>query len=285
MNDQEKIDEVLNFLGSSEFSYSLEGLPNTSNALEEFIFVNKKGNCEYFAAAMGVMLRMAGVPARLVAGYRGGVYNEAGGYYIVQEQNAHVWVEAWSEEAEAWTRYDPTPMGMGAGFGLSAYDTFEMYLDLLDYQWSKLVVNYSWESQIELAQNLREIIRNPNASLTPTRDGFRRLGSALSAPAGIFAGLTACAALFYLLRGLKNRRPEITLLRNFSRAMGRYGYRRHESEGLSEFLARVDDAKLRLLALPFVRNFEKHYYKDLPLDAAASRYLQGQIDKISKNRS
>jgi hypothetical protein len=284
MSDREKIDDVLRFLGSPEFSYSLEGLPNAMNALEQFIFVGKKGNCEYFAAAMGVMLRMAGVPARLVAGYRGGVYNEAGGYYMVQEQNAHVWVEAWSAETGAWTRYDPTPIGEGAGAGLSVYDTFEMYLDLLDYQWSKLIVNYNWETQMELVQNVREIIRNPRASLTPTRDGFRRLGSALSAPAGILAGLSACAALFYLLRALKNRRPEMTLLRDFSRAMRRHGYRRHESEGLSEFLARVDDAGLRLLALPFVRSFEKYYYIDLPLNAAAARTLRNQIDKISKNR-
>jgi hypothetical protein len=284
MSDREKIAEVLGFLGSPEFAYSLEGLPRTQNALEQFIFVDKKGNCEYFAAAMGVMLRMAGVPTRLVTGYRGGVYNEAGGYYIVQEQNAHVWVEVWNEEDGAWTRYDPTPAGEGAGFGISAYDTLEMYLDLLDYQWSKLVVNYNWETQMELVQNLREIIRNPHASLTPTRDGLRSLGSALSAPAGVFAALTACAAIYYLLRALKNRRPEMALLRDFSRAMRRHGYRRHESEGLTEFLARIDDAKLRLLALPFVRSFEEHYYRDLPLDAAASRYLRGQIDKISKRR-
>ncbi|MDR1375880.1 MAG: DUF3488 and transglutaminase-like domain-containing protein [Synergistaceae bacterium] len=283
MNDQEKIDEILRFLGTPEFSYSLEGLPATQNALEQFIFADKKGNCEYFAAAMGVMLRMADIPARLVTGYRGGVYNEAGGYYIVQEQNAHVWVEAWDDEAGAWTRYDPTPAGEGAGFDLSAYDTFAMYMDLLDYQWSKLVVNYNWETQMELVQNLREIVRNPRASLTPTRDGLRRLGSALYAPAGVLAALTVCAMIFYLVRALKNRRPEMTLLSDFSRAMRRCGYRRQESEGLSEFLTRVDDAKLRALALPFVRSFEAHYYKDLPLDAAASRYLRGQIRKISKN--
>ncbi|MDR2179135.1 MAG: DUF3488 and transglutaminase-like domain-containing protein [Synergistaceae bacterium] len=283
MGDQEKIDEILRFLGSPEFSYSLEGLPNSRNALEQFLFVGKKGNCEYFAAAMGVMLRMAGVPARLVAGYRGGVYNTAGGYYIVQEQNAHVWVEAWTEANGTWTRYDPTPVGEGAGSGLSAYDTFAMYLDLLDYQWSKLVVNYNWETQMELVQNMREILRNPRASLTPTRDGFRRLGSALSVPAGVLAALTGCAALFYLLRAVRNRRPEMLLLRDFSRAMGRYGYRRHESEGLSEFLTRVDDAELRILALPFVRSFQEHYYKDLPLDDGASRYLRGQIEKISNH--
>jgi transglutaminase-like putative cysteine protease len=282
MTSREKVLDVLRFLSPPEFSYTLEGLPNARNALEQFLFVGKKGNCEYFAAAMGVMLRMANVPARLVAGYRGGVYNSAGGYYIVQEHNAHIWVEAWDEADDVWARYDPTPVGEGAGSGLSAYDTVALYLDLLDYQWAKLVVNYNWETQWELVQNLREIVRNPRASLTPTRDGFRRLGSALSLPVNALAVLTVGLAVFYLLRAMKNRRPEMTLLHNFLRVMKRHGYRRHESEGLSAFLTRVDDARLRLLALPFVRSFEEFYYRDRPMDAETIQFLRNQISKISQ---
>jgi hypothetical protein len=283
MDDREKISAVMGFLSSSEFSYSLEGLPNAGNALEQFIFVSKTGNCEYFAAAMGVMLRMAGVPARLVAGYRGGVYNEAGGYYMVQEQNAHVWVEAWDSGEGVWMRHDPTPVDIVSGSAFSAYNTFAMYLDLLDYQWSKLV-NYNWEAQMDLAQNLRNVLRNPRASLPPTRDGFRRLGSALSLPATILAVLTVFAAFFTLVRALKNRRPEIALLNDFSRAMRRNGYRRHESEGLSEFLERVDDAHLRALALPFVRNFEGCYYRDRPMDSELLQNMRQRIRKISRSR-
>jgi transglutaminase-like putative cysteine protease len=283
MNDREKVTAVAGFLASPEFSYSLEGLSSTGNALEQFIFVTKAGNCEYFAAAMGVMLRMAGVPARLVAGYRGGVYNEAGGYYMVQEQNAHVWVEAWDLETGVWVRHDPTPVGAGPSGGLSTYDTFGMYLDLLDYQWSKLV-NYNWETQMDLAQNLRDVLRNPRASLPPTRDGFRRLGAALSLPATILAALTGCVALFAFVRALRKRRPEIILLKDFSRAMRRNGYRRHESEGLSEFLERVDDAKLRALALPFVRSFEGCYYRDRPMNSELLQSMKQRIRKISQSR-
>jgi hypothetical protein len=159
-----------------------------------------------------------------------------------------------------------------------------LYLDLLDYQWSKLVVNYSWTTQIDLMQSLREIVRNPRASLRPTRDGFRRLGTALSVPAAVFGGLTVCFAVFYFARAMARRRPEIALLNRFSRAMRRHGYRRHQSEGLSEFLVRVSDARLRYLALPFVRGFEEFYYKDRPMDAATLRRLRAQVDKISRKR-
>jgi len=282
-NNGEKVSEVMKFLSSPEFAYSLDELSSGQDALSRFIFETKKGNCEYFASAMGVMLRMAGIPARLVAGYRGGLYNDAGGYYIVQEQNAHIWVEAWDEAEGEWVRHDPTPAG-GAGNREAALSTLELYMDFLDYQWSKLVVNYSLEMQLGIVQNLREVIRNPRATLTPTRDGFRRIGNALSVPAAILAALAACAALFYAMRSIRNRRPEMVLLNEFLRAMRRNGYQKHESEGLSEFLGRVDDASLRAAAAPFVRAFEELYFKDAVIDAVSRRRLRGHIDAIARRR-
>ena len=280
--DEEKIAEIFEFLSSPEFTYTLEELPSGRDALERFIFDDKKGHCEYYASAMGVMLRMAGVPSRLVNGYRGGLYNRAGGYYIVQEQNAHIWVEAWDEAIGAWVRYDPTPIGVAGGN--DTMSALELYLDYLDYQWSKLVVNYSLETQLDVARNLREIIRNPRASLTPTRDGLRRIGDALSVPTFVLVALVICLALFYAVRSIKNRRPEIVLLREFLRVMRRSGYRKHESEGLSEFLERVDDAPLRSAASPFVREFEELYFKDAAIDAPARKRLKGHIDAVARRQ-
>ncbi|MDR1133634.1 MAG: DUF3488 and transglutaminase-like domain-containing protein, partial [Synergistaceae bacterium] len=101
--------EIMKYLSPPDFSYSLDDLPMSREPLEEFLFAARRGNCEYFAAAMTVMLRMAGIPARIVAGYHGGVYNESGGYYVVSQANAHVWVEAWDGDEKSWRRYDPTP--------------------------------------------------------------------------------------------------------------------------------------------------------------------------------
>ena len=281
MTGREKIDAILAYLSPPNFEYSLEGLPQRRDALEQFIFSGRKGNCEYFASAMGVMLRMAEIPARLVAGYKGGIYNASGGYYVVQEEKAHIWVEAWDEELKAWGRYDPTPIGVRLDSGLESYGFMAGYLDVLDYQWSRLVVNYNWEVQAELLMNLKEILRNPHASLTPTKDGLRRLGDALSGPVAAFTALVGCIALFSLARALKNRRPEMILLRRFLRAMKRHGYTKHDSEGLEEFLAGIGDPELRALALPFVRRFDEFYYKDRPLDAQTRKYLQSQIKEIA----
>jgi transglutaminase-like putative cysteine protease len=288
LEPEEKIAAVTQFLAAG-FSYSLSGLPRSRNALERFLFVEKKGNCEYFASAMGVMLRMAGISSRLVTGYKGGVYNPAGGYYIVQEQHAHAWVEAWDEKAEAWARYDPTPATAAAGVSEAAgYSAWRLYLDLLDYQWSRLVVNYNWELQAEAAASLWETLRNPRASLTPSWDGFRRLGSALSLPAAFLGALAFAAGLYfavsYLARRAKNRRPETALLKKFLSVLRRRGYRRREGEGLEEFVERVDDARLRALALLFVRDFEDFYYRDLAPDAAALSRLRSRIDSIAREK-
>jgi hypothetical protein len=157
-------------------------------------------------------------------------------------------------------------------------------LDLLDYQWSRLVVNYNWEFQAEVAADLWEILRNPRASLTPSWDGFRRFGSALSLPAALLGALTLAAALsftlLHLTRRARNHRPETALLEKLLRALRRRGYRRHESEGLEEFTERVDDARLRALVLPFVREFEEFYYRDIPPDAAVLSRLRSRLDDI-----
>ena len=55
------------------------------------------GNCEYFAAAMAVMLRSLDVPARVVGGFQRGEWNPYGRYFMVRLSDAHAWVEAYVE--------------------------------------------------------------------------------------------------------------------------------------------------------------------------------------------
>jgi hypothetical protein len=289
----EKIVSIRQFLASSEFSYTLNGLPRTRDALERFIFTEKRGHCEFFASAMAVMLRTANVPTRLISGYRGGIYNGAGGYYVVQEQHAHVWVEAWDDETEAWIRLDPTP---AASEELSAlgYGTLEMILDLLDYQWATLFVSYSGETQNEMANSfsngLAELFRHPLTFLASVLDGLSGFGSVLFYAASALGALAVGVTLFRFGRKLgffhfahrfANREPERGLLDRFSLVMRRHGYWRETSEGLEEFLARVDNTRLRDLARPFARRFQEFYYRDRPMDANAVKNLSFLLDRIN----
>jgi transglutaminase-like putative cysteine protease len=82
-------------------------VPNT-DAVDQFLFVDKEGVCEHYASAMIVMLRSLGVPARLAAGYGTGQYNYLTGYYAVRADDAHAWVEVYFPGHE-WVPFDPTP--------------------------------------------------------------------------------------------------------------------------------------------------------------------------------
>ncbi|HEY6103045.1 MAG TPA: transglutaminase domain-containing protein, partial [bacterium] len=76
------------------YTYDLQAplLPPSADAVDHFLFVSKRGSCEMFASAMAVLLRGAGVPARLVTGYAPGTYNVLTGYYDVRNSDAHAWV-------------------------------------------------------------------------------------------------------------------------------------------------------------------------------------------------
>jgi transglutaminase-like putative cysteine protease len=81
--------------------------PNT-DAVDQFLFVDKRGVCEHFTSTMVVLLRAVGIPARFVVGYGSGTYNAITGYYEVHANDAHAWVEVYFPGVE-WVPFDPTP--------------------------------------------------------------------------------------------------------------------------------------------------------------------------------
>lgn len=284
MNEGEKIQAIMAFLSPPDFQYSLENLPVASNALEQFIFTAKKGNCEYFASAMGVMLRMAGIPSRLVAGYMGGYYSEAGGYYIVNQENAHVWVEAWDEKLGGWVRYDPTPVVEGT-FDGGEYGTVALYWDLMDYHWNRLVANYDQDTQREFLQTLKKIVRSPRDSAFSPRALLKKLQEMRTREnAGIAALVLFCLGGAFLLRQRGRRSDEQILLRRFVRAMRRHGYTKELGEGLEEFCARVDNARLRDKAAQFATAFDEVYFRDKPIDKETHAALTRIIGEIRRFR-
>lgn len=93
----------------SDYRYSLRFQRRSGkDPLLEFLTRDKQGHCEYFAAAMTLLARAAGVPARLVGGYRVAEENSLGGYYLVRERNAHAWSEAFVP-GRGWQTWDATP--------------------------------------------------------------------------------------------------------------------------------------------------------------------------------
>lgn len=100
------VDRALDVFRADGFFYTLTPPALGEHTADDFIFATKEGFCEHYASTFTIMMRMAGIPARVVAGYQGGELNSMGDYYIVRQANAHAWTEVWTEDA-GWMRVDP----------------------------------------------------------------------------------------------------------------------------------------------------------------------------------
>ena len=97
---------VQRYLGDG-FGYT--ETPGKANAtIDGFLIDGKAGYCQQFSGAMAVLLRMAGIPARVATGFSAGAYDEDTREYVVRDYDAHSWVEVWYPGI-GWVTFDPTP--------------------------------------------------------------------------------------------------------------------------------------------------------------------------------
>ena len=137
----------------SAYGYTLE-LPDreVADPLANFLFVRRKGHCEYFASSMAVMLRSLGIPSRLATGFQSGLYNPVSELWLVRASDAHSWVEAWIP-GYGWTTFDPTPADPSAN-GLALLTRLALYLDAAETFWQEWVVTYDLARQGTLAYHM-----------------------------------------------------------------------------------------------------------------------------------
>ncbi|MHB9060207.1 MAG: transglutaminase family protein, partial [Desulfobacteria bacterium] len=101
--DDERAERIMRFFLSG-FRYTLS---DPASSIREFLFRKRAGYCEHYAAGLSLLLRGAGIPSRVAAGYLGGEWNGVGKYLIVRQSDAHAWVEAWLDGR--WVTLDATP--------------------------------------------------------------------------------------------------------------------------------------------------------------------------------
>jgi transglutaminase-like putative cysteine protease len=160
------INRVLRMFNVEEFYYTLQPPPLGSNSVDRFLFDTQQGFCEHYASAFAVMMRAAGIPARIVLGYQGGEINPMGEYMIVRQADAHAWTEVWLPR-RGWYRIDPTAAvaperieegrygamidGVAASWGLNAPSQFLYQLtltwDALNTKWNEWVLAYGPDQQ------------------------------------------------------------------------------------------------------------------------------------------
>jgi transglutaminase-like putative cysteine protease len=140
------------------YTYTLDFAGRSAdNPIEDFLFRYRSGQCEYFASSMVVMLRSQGIPARLVTGFLGGEYNPFEGYYIVRDNNAHAWVEAYLDGV-GWRIFDPTPpAGRPAAGTEGASLLAQQAWDFLIFRWDRYVLTFGLNDQLRIFGSLREL--------------------------------------------------------------------------------------------------------------------------------
>ncbi len=134
------VQHALDFFNQEAFYYSLDAPLLGKHSVDEFLFDSRTGYCEHYASTFTVMMRMAGIPARIVTGYQGGWYNTMGEYLLVRQSDAHAWSEVWFP-GDGWTRVDPTAAVSPARVNRGSLGALSAPRHLLDYAWLRNMRN------------------------------------------------------------------------------------------------------------------------------------------------
>lgn len=135
------------------YKYTTTNLPlDARDPVSAFLFDRKVGDCEFFATSMALLLRYAGIPARVVNGFLEGEYNELGDFYLVRQTDAHSWVEAYV--GGSWLPFDPSPRPIGTEKRF--FIDFRKLFDSISYFWDRYILIYSAEDQINTVTSLRD---------------------------------------------------------------------------------------------------------------------------------
>lgn len=138
------------------YKYSTTRLPlSTRDPISEFLFSQREGHCEYFATSMVLLLRSAGIPARLVNGFVQGEYNSIGDFYLVRNSDAHSWAEVFI--GGDWVTFDPSPRPLL--FGSRSDQSLLNYrkiLDSISFFWDRYILIFSAEDQLNTLAGLRD---------------------------------------------------------------------------------------------------------------------------------
>jgi len=252
------VNAVLHYFRTNGFKLSTTPGRLGADPVAEFLFRTRSGFCEHYASAFGELMRIEKIPTRMVVGYHGGEYNSYGGFYQINQSNAHAWDEVWVDEKREWRRVDPTMVitagssyAIAANEGLAATDDLSFQLadrrltllsgkDLprwmrnglrdfgmrrqeMEAQWDDWVFSYDPGTQDRLAQAL----------------GLGRYAwMALFAACMAVAGLAAAAVVFFLARK-KSLSPVEDFYIRFCRRMAQRGAPREMWEGPLAYTGRL----------------------------------------------
>jgi protein-glutamine gamma-glutamyltransferase len=237
-NDMDIVSAALQQLHDGGFSYTLLPAPLGRDAVDDFLFNTREGFCEHYSSSFTVLMRAAGIPARVVTGYQGGAWNTLGQYLLVRNSDAHAWSEVWLD-GRGWVRIDPTaairPQRVNLGAASAAAGQLPWYqsglLESIRNQWD--VVNRMWNQGVIGFDALRQ-----RGLLTPF--GVRDVDpGTLVRLLSVGIALFGMAGLAWALWRRSEGDPALAAMRALERKLARAGIARGYSEGPRNYLRRA----------------------------------------------
>lgn len=166
------IQSLLSHFKNEAFHYTLTPPLMDKKPIETFLFETRYGFCSHYATAFVYLMRVAGIPARVVGGYQGGELNKTGNFLEIRQANAHAWAEVWLK-GKGWTRFDPTAaiaperieqdvnidlqiatglvnftvINANTSKAISWMKSARQLWGSIDYSWQRWVINYTSENQ------------------------------------------------------------------------------------------------------------------------------------------
>jgi len=244
---------ALRFFRQQPFYYTLYPPLLFDNPVDEFLFESRRGFCEHYASSFVTMMRVAGIPARLVTGYQGGEINPLGGHLVVRQSDAHAWAEVWISGA-GWQRVDPTaavaPERVERPFDIDFDDAgivgspiqftlaqsgflkrlarqFRLGRDAVNASWHRWVLGYSKQKQGRIMDQLGL--------------GFAK-GAAIAIVASMLVLIFVIAALLWY-RGRERVDPVQADYLRFCSRMARMGVVRLPYEGADSYAQRITEQR------------------------------------------
>ncbi len=247
---------ALQLFRNQPFVYTLQPPLLTSNSpSDEFLFATRRGFCEHFSSSFVMLMRAAGIPARVVTGYQGGELNPVGDYLVVRQRDAHAWAEVWLPE-QGWLRVDPTaavaPERVETGIDTAAaaiggavrfrvdeagelaklITRMRMRSDAINNAWNQFILGYGPEQQAEFLRSFGLDISS-----------WKQLAWTLGIVVG---GFFLILAGFVLFKRERVNDPVQKCFLAFCRKLAKQGIERHDNETASDYVFRVSQQRPEL---------------------------------------
>ncbi|MGR9114748.1 MAG: transglutaminase TgpA family protein [Gammaproteobacteria bacterium] len=242
------IRSLLQHFRRENFRYTLMPPLMKDNPIETFLFDTRAGFCGHYASAFVYLMRVAGIPARVVTGYQGGELNKIGHFLEIRQANAHAWAEVWLN-TQGWVRIDPTAaiaperveqsINIEQQIASGAVSFVDIDSEItqsfswlkearqlwgsMDYSWHRWVINYNSVNQSRFLASL----------------GIETLKQMVYWLVGIIALITGLLSWVLLHRKPKTADKVLIVYNRFCHKLAKAGLLRKPGEGAIDFAGRI----------------------------------------------